>query len=251
MPGPKINPVILNKKIDKLHIDNENQRKLQNIRYTALKTYFGNLTNFTSHDIKNAVHNMDSVISTIDTDSVTPADIKAIKTCLAAIRKSLDDFNKLSPDDRKVEFSIQELTEVLEILNVSAFAKEKISYKFKYNPNEEKTVNQPLHSIVQTLNNLIINSIKAVENNADKQILMEFNIINDEVVINVCDNGMGILPENREKVFDIYFTTTGGSGIGLAHASFNLEQIKGTIKLNESNEKFNTIFEVKFPLKVS
>lgn len=248
IPATKTNPILMSKKIDRITSELEKQKQLQDIRYSSLQNYFGKLTNFTSHDIKNAVQNMDSVVSTMDLANVTEIEVQALKTSLNAIRKSLDDFYKLSPDGRKIEFTMLELAKTIEILNKAAFVKEKIQYVFDYDKSNETIIHQPFHSIVQVLNNLIINAIKALENNVGvKKLIIKLEVIDEDIIIKICDNGCGIEEENREKIFEIYFSKTGGSGIGLAHAVFSLTPLNGSIKLNESNIEFNTIFEVKLP----
>lgn len=249
IPSKKTNPVIFAKKIERINSDLEKQKQLHDIRYSNLQNYFGKLTNFTSHDIKNAVHNMDGVVSTIDIRNVTEEEIQSLKTSLNAIRKSLDDFYKLSPDGRKVEFTMLELAKTIEILNKAALNKDKIKYEFKFDKSNETIIHQPFHSIIQVLNNLIINSIRALNDIEIKKVLVTLEIIEDEVNIKVCDNGCGITNDIKDKIFDIYFTQTGGSGIGLAHAVFALSHLNGTVKLIESNVDFNTIFEIKFPLQ--
>lgn len=61
------------------------------------------------------------------------------------------------------------------------------------------------------------------------------------------DNGVGIPIENRKRIFEAYFTTTKGSGIGLAHVARVMENMKGIVSLAEE-PGFTTTFKVTFPL---
>jgi signal transduction histidine kinase len=66
------------------------------------------------------------------------------------------------------------------------------------------------------------------------------------VVIQVADNGPGILPENLEKVFvPFYSTRAGGSGIGLALSRQIMRLHRGTIRV-QSEPGVRTTFSLSF-----
>ncbi len=69
-----------------------------------------------------------------------------------------------------------------------------------------------------------------------------------ECVVRVSDQGAGIPPEARERIFHLYFTTKGkGSGIGLA-MTFRIVQLhNGTIDFTSEVGK-GTTFHLRFPL---
>ena len=67
-------------------------------------------------------------------------------------------------------------------------------------------------------------------------------------VIRIVDEGTGIPPEIREKIFDLYFTTkTGGSGIGLAMTYRILQLHYGSVEV-QSREGRGTEFRLRIPL---
>jgi signal transduction histidine kinase len=67
-------------------------------------------------------------------------------------------------------------------------------------------------------------------------------------VIRIVDEGTGIPPEIREKIFDLYFTTkTGGSGIGLAMTYRILQLHYGSVEV-QSWEGRGTEFRLRIPL---
>jgi signal transduction histidine kinase len=67
------------------------------------------------------------------------------------------------------------------------------------------------------------------------------------VEVTVADNGPGIPPENRERVFEAYFSTKeGGTGLGLAIVKQNVEVFGGRVSL-ESEVGTGTCFRLFFP----
>lgn len=67
-------------------------------------------------------------------------------------------------------------------------------------------------------------------------------------VLRIADEGTGIPPEIREKIFDLYFTTkSGGSGIGLAMTYRILQLHHGSVDV-QSNVGRGTEFSLRIPL---
>jgi hypothetical protein len=86
IPSPKFNPLTLSKKIEENKALIEQNRVVNEHKYRALEDFVGLLINFASHDIKNAVHSMDGMISTIDIKNLTQSDIDGLKLSMDNIR---------------------------------------------------------------------------------------------------------------------------------------------------------------------
>ncbi len=72
--------------------------------------------------------------------------------------------------------------------------------------------------------------------------------IDGRVRLTVADEGPGISPGNRDRIFDRFFTTareTGGTGLGLPIARANLAAYGGDIRLAESTQ--GAVFEITLP----
>ncbi|WP_040849446.1 sensor histidine kinase, partial [Nitrospirillum viridazoti] len=70
------------------------------------------------------------------------------------------------------------------------------------------------------------------------------------VVVTVADNGHGISPANRDRVFDAFFTTrrdSGGTGMGLHIVQSLLRAHGGDIRLGDAPESGGAVFEVTLP----
>jgi signal transduction histidine kinase len=248
IPRPQDNPALVARRAQKALDDYRRAKQVWEMEKAAYKNHFSKITNFTSHDIKNAIQNMDAVISTLDINHVTYEQIETIKGCLNSMRLSLDNFYNLSFEGRKIRFTLKTMADLVELLNKATTQDAKINFTQSIN-NDNIEIHQSFHSILQVLNNLVINSITAFSNDAqDREIHINYNIIDDKVVIVASDNACKIQEDLKDKIFEIYFSTTGGSGIGLAHAKFLLDNIGGTIELISNNNIYCTNFEIKFPL---
>ncbi|OGF59942.1 MAG: hypothetical protein A2Y62_07765 [Candidatus Fischerbacteria bacterium RBG_13_37_8] len=102
--------------------------------------------------------------------------------------------------------------------------------------------------------NLLVNSIDALKRKTKKKIEIIIHIVEYEdrkmVVIEIIDNGCGILPENINRIFDPFFTTKEkgeGTGLGLSIVARIVQEHKGIIEV-QSIFKKGTRFIVKLPL---
>lgn len=116
--------------------------------------------------------------------------------------------------------------------------------------------------IVEILDNLIDNSIKAMANSEVKTIKVSLyeevekskdKIERDDVKIVFSDTGCGIPLEKREWVFGLYNTTTetqGGAGVGLYIVRARVNSLKGKVTIADSEfGSIGTTFEISIPLK--
>jgi len=87
----------------------------------------------------------------------------------------------------------------------------------------------------QVLWNLLVNASQAVK--VDGRIEVVIETVDSPVVrVRIADNGTGILPENREQIFEPFFSTKEqGMGLGLALSRRVMESHGGSIELRESD----------------
>ncbi len=102
--------------------------------------------------------------------------------------------------------------------------------------------------VQRVFQNLIKNGLQAVPDDRTPEIKVLLYAIDTYWCIDVVDNGTGILPENREKIFQPNFTTkSSGMGLGLAIVKKIIEQNEGQIGF-ETTEGVGTRFYVRFPV---
>lgn len=103
--------------------------------------------------------------------------------------------------------------------------------------------------LLRVFNNLIKNAQQAIPDGSEGCVDVLLRREGDEAVAQVRDNGTGIAPEDRERIFQPSFTTKGsGMGLGLAMVKRMVENAGGRVWF-ETQEGRGTSFFVALSLK--
>lgn len=123
--------------------------------------------------------------------------------------------------------------------------------ELKLNGAQHTIVGDKLH-LTNVINNLIDNAVKY--NSNEPQIVVRTYNKKNMFCIEVEDNGMGIAPENHNKIFErFYRVPTGnvhnvkGFGLGLNYVKLIVKAHKGSITLDSTLGK-GTIFKIFLPV---
>jgi signal transduction histidine kinase len=128
---------------------------------------------------------------------------------------------------------------------------------YKQYDNLQINVNTPQHIVfvkadnekmLQIFNNLIKNAVQAIPQNKQGVINVSVSEQADFVTVEIEDNGSGIPPEMKDKLFQPYFTTkSSGTGLGLAIVKNIIEELNGKIDYS-SDENKGTVFFISLPV---
>ena len=177
-------------------------------------------------------------------------------------RRVFDEMNNLSKamnfmlsyaeDDSTFEFfSIKEAIEEL-FEDRYRFLFEEESIKAEYVVEDDFELSYNKKAFQDMFGNLIDNSVKALRNTEVKRIKCSVYRDKDDLVMLFSDNGPGIPEESRDRIFDVFYTTTadlGGAGLGLYIIRTRLDSIKGTITLEPNEFKpTGATFKIVIPL---
>ena len=106
--------------------------------------------------------------------------------------------------------------------------------------------------IVQVIVNLIDNAVKYSDD--DTPILINVDRKNEIAVISVADNGMGVPQEEKERVFDMFYTGNSRSsdsrrslGLGLALCKSIIISHRGNISISDNTPK-GTVVRFTLPI---
>jgi two-component system nitrogen regulation sensor histidine kinase NtrY len=143
-------------------------------------------------------------------------------------------------------FSVRELFNRIRKLMQVNIEKNSIRFEVNVDPETLELTADP-ELVEQVLINLMLNAFQAVEGRKDAHI--ELKALLDRrgrIIIQVADNGPGILKENIEKVFVPFFSTKeGGSGIGLSLSRQILRLHNASIGVH-SEPNVQTVFTLRF-----
>lgn len=127
-----------------------------------------------------------------------------------------------------------------------------IDYSTQFNAaKSEVTIDSD--GLRQVFLNCLLNSIDAIEETQDTATgLISLTTENDAnlILITLMDNGTGIDPENKDAIFDPFFSTKEvgkGTGLGLAVAHNLIKKSDGRISVT-SNDDQGTILTITLPL---
>lgn len=141
--------------------------------------------------------------------------------------------------------------ETLNVVEVVEFSLDIFNEDFiRFESNSEEIITvMDRTQLIRIITNLVKNAIQAIpEEQSEKAVLVSVNAEEDNVIIAVKDNGIGINTENTERIFEPKFTTkTSGMGLGLGIIKNIIENYKGTITF-ESEPGNGSTFMVSLPI---
>jgi two-component system, NtrC family, sensor kinase len=113
------------------------------------------------------------------------------------------------------------------------------------------TIMSDSSQLQQVFLNIINNAIDAIGKGGEIRIRSTYLSSNNEILIEIADNGPGIPKENLGKIFDPFFTTKEvgkGTGLGLSIVFSIIEKLGGRI-IVASEEGRGTTFTIYLPVK--
>jgi two-component system nitrogen regulation sensor histidine kinase NtrY len=96
--------------------------------------------------------------------------------------------------------------------------------------------------------NLLDNAIQAMQQKGRVWLSTKYDTKRRRAVVSVADEGMGIAPEDREKLFVPYFTRKKtGTGLGLAIVRRIITDHEGQIQASQNQPK-GAVFTFELPV---
>ena len=151
----------------------------------------------------------------------------------------------LLPKPKLENIQLVDLFKDVEILFRNELSNRKISFSFYTDPEHIKLKADP-NLLQQMLINIINNSIDAVEETSNPSIDLKASLQENNVIIEIIDNGRGIPDDQLEDIFIPFFSTKEqGSGIGLSLSRQIMKLHGGSITV-QSSPKISTTFILSF-----
>lgn len=145
--------------------------------------------------------------------------------------------------------SIPDLIEDALHMNAGSFARHDIAFEREFEARPVLATDK--HQVMQILINLVRNAKHACDDRSDgggKRIVVRTTADEHHVRIAVCDNGVGIPPENLTRIFAHGFTTRkNGHGFGLHSGALAAKQLGGAITVHSDGPGFGATFTLELP----
>ena len=206
-----------------------------------------------SHELRtplNGIMSLSQLLIMSGLDQSSHSDLCKIQECvesLTLIINDILDFSKIEAGKMELEEDQFELSELIDRLSrvLGARASEnEVSLKFDVDVVVPQSLIGDVLRLEQILNNLIGNAIKFTEKDGEIAVSVCLDREEeDEVKLHwiVSDTGIGISPEKRESIFNIFEQADnsvtreyGGTGLGLAIVKHLVEMMGGTIWLESA-----------------
>ena len=211
----------------------------------------GRVTAGVAHEVKNPLNSMrvwlEVLKANLPPDAETQQASKMLDSEIDRLDRVVKTFLEFS---RPVELEREEvsLPELLE--SVLAAAQPSITRAGVQLSKEIPTSFPPMELdrrlIEQAVLNLVLNASQSMT--AGGRLTVALRRLSDTAEISIADTGPGITPENRAKIFQLFFTTRkGGTGIGLANAFRFVQLHNGSIEFDTEVGR-GTTFRIELPL---
>ena len=209
---------------------------------TELENYRRNFLGNISHELKTPIFSIQGYLLTLIEGGIYDKNInlKYLKRAVAnterleRIVEDLEMINKLESGKLGIEvmpFDIKLLTD--EIFSDMAFMaeKKKITLSYKNGASKNYLVDADQNKIRQVFNNLIVNSIKYGKSGGTTKIA--FYDIEEGILIEIGDNGIGIEDEHLNHLFDRFYRVDGGRGRKKGGSGLGLSIVKHIIEAHD------------------
>jgi signal transduction histidine kinase len=149
------------------------------------------------------------------------------------------------PQLELAEFSAREMVADIDRLMGEMSNRRGVAYSSTVEPSDAKII-ADRQLIEQALINLVKNAVEAASGQPSALVQLLLRAVDDVVTIEVADNGPGVPDDLRNDIFVPFFSTHGGSGIGLSLARQIAVAHAGTLEMRSSAAS-QTVFALSVP----
>jgi signal transduction histidine kinase len=238
------------------HKNEEVQSITQQLLQVARMVTMGELAASIAHELNNPLATVSLRVESL-ADKLSPDDPKqnALRIIaqeverMGTLVKKLLDFSRRNQRKLTTVDVCREIEHALELIYYQ-LRKNRITVRRDYQPGLP-LIHADSQELLQLFLNLFINACDAMPQEGTLTIrVYEGHADTSCVAIEVADTGMGIQPDDLEKVMDPFFTTKPagkGTGLGLSICRHIVREHQGVITIASEVEKGTTVF-IKLPV---
>lgn len=215
---------------------------------------FGLLAAGIAHEVGNPLAAISSIVQLLnrrELDEYSQDRLQMIDDQLRRIQRTLGELVNFSrPANTQVTWC--DLRDCIQVaLNIAKYYKRKKGKTIETHFDDSlPKIREVSDQLVQVFLNLILNALDATEEGGKIAISTTYN--NDEIRVEISDDGHGITPDDQQTIFQPYFTTKStGTGLGLFVCQRLIEQMQqARLELVESSPN-GTTFAVVFSAPIT
>ncbi len=206
-----------------------------------------------AHEIKNPLTPMRLTVQSFERkfDPEDPNLKQKLKDYSETLIQQIDTMSSVASAFSNFASMPAQQNETLNVLEVVELALDIFNEDYIVFQTEEKEIISKMDrtQLIRVITNLVKNAIQAIpEQQQNKSVLVSVKRKNNEVLIAVKDNGVGIEAQHMGRIFEPKFTTkNSGMGLGLGIIKNIIENYKGTITFKSEFGK-GTTFTVSLPI---
>lgn len=248
---------VINRKIEQIRIEAENELKQKNIDLKQANEELDHFVYSASHDLKAP---LSSILGLINIAKYEVKDknvmdyFSRIEERVARLTKFIKEVIEISRNSRtkidKTEVNLVDL--INEIIENNNYMDLSNGLHIKKDIALERSVRIDRSRLEVILNNLVSNAIKYQNPEAkNPEVIISSRIIDEKLEIIISDNGLGIPEEQHDKIFEMFFRgeqSKEGSGLGLYIVKSMIQKIEGEMHL-KSKEGVGTQMKIILPLE--
>jgi signal transduction histidine kinase len=217
-----------------------------------------------THEVRHAIAALNVTISKVAEEGVSQDSLAAVRDNMALLQSYVRYFDNAITQNAHRKLEVHELRDIVNDFSEMirpTLTRQNIELTARFNGYDLFT--KPMHKSewASVLLNLFTNSVKAIHRaNVNGRISIVAGNVDDRLFIEFADNGDGILAENKEKIFDAFFTTSSppsvlvsdteklvGTGLGLKIVRDIIDAAHGEITPVDPPATYTTCFRIEVP----
>jgi PAS domain S-box-containing protein len=230
-------------------IDSQNRE----LAHSETLAVMGRMASMIAHDLRNPLSSVKMTLQILEKKSGKAISADTRELCQISLEQIrymeeiLSDMLSYSrPDALKPEWiSIDKVIEMAISLSQRRQEDQQVKLHASYHSGLP-TFYADATKLRQVFSNLISNALQATRESDKPRVnveaMIELGLVGTSIRVDICDNGCGISNEERDKIFEPFYTTRAkGTGLGLAIVRRILEQHKATISISDNLPKGSCI----------
>ncbi|MBI1825337.1 MAG: FHA domain-containing protein [Planctomycetes bacterium] len=210
----------------------------------------GETVAYLSHHIRNILQGMQGGVDVVEL-GLKRKSVESLESGWSMVKRNLDRIYLLALNmltfskDRQPKVQTAQLNKIVEDV-ISLVQAKADDHHVMLLPELEEMPAVPLdpEGIHQVAHNILLNAVEACPETGGRiNITTRYYSAQARVTLTITDNGAGISPEDRERIFDPFHSSKGhsGTGLGLAAAKKIVNELHGEIEVESTIGEGTTI----------